>query len=66
MIHFNITIQSGENTRWFADDTELQERVKTLVESAVKCWSDGQIPRVIISKEQPICDVCAARKRALS
>lgn len=61
---FTITIQDGQGTRWQADDQQLRAGIKTLIDSLARIHTTGPEPRVIVSQDEPRCEICAEREAA--
>ncbi len=59
---FMVQIQSGPGTRWMCDDADFAAHLKVLAESILEIHTAGTVPKVLISQERPVCEVCDARR----
>ena len=64
MMTFQIQVHGDTSTRWMASDEELRGQIKTLVESVMKVHTEGSVPKVIVTIEKCVCEVCAERHEA--
>lgn len=58
---FQIQIQDGPGTRWQATDEEIIRQIQLCTEATAAAASTGEIPRVIVSVEKIVCEICAER-----
>lgn len=59
-----VQIQSAPGTRWMCDDPEIRADIKLLVESMLHVNTAGTLPKVIVSQERCVCEICDAKAKA--